>query len=286
MTTRKLSGAFGVLHHIRQNPFLVIGGLIVLVFVSFALFPSIIAHADPTELNVAGQFTPPSTEHWLGTDEVGRDLFSRIVHGTRYSLGMALGIVVTAAVFGTIVGAIAGFVGGIRDDIMMRIADVFLSLPTFVLAMAIAAVIGRGLVSLYVALSIIWWPVYARLARGMILSLRERLHVESARALGARGPYIIRRHILGFMLKEINVRITIDIGFALVAVASLSFIGLGASRPTPEWGLLLADARQYITGSWWYPVFPGIAITVATVGFSMVGDGLTKVIGEPEEEHQ
>ncbi|MBJ7601263.1 MAG: ABC transporter permease [Candidatus Nephthysia bennettiae] len=264
---------------LRRNLFLPVGAAIVLTFVLCALFPSVIAPRDPTRLDVVNQFTPPGPGHLLGTDEVGRDLFTRIVHGTRYSLGIAFAVVLIGASIGSLYGMLAGFVGGWVAEILMRIVDVFFSLPAFILAMAIAAAMGPGVVSLMVALVVIWWPGYARMVRGMVLSIKERLHVEGARALGARPAYIMRRHIFPFMLKELNVRVTQDMGYALVAVASLSFIGLGVRPPTPEWGLLLAGARQYITGSWWYPLFPGLAITIATLGFSLLGDALSELLG-------
>jgi len=218
----------------------------------------------------------------MGTDEVGRDIWTRVVHGTRYSVGMALGIVFIGAAFGTLYGAVAGFLGGTTDEISMRIVDVFLSLPGFILAMAIAASVGRGIVPLIVALAIVWWPSYARLARGMVLSLKERPYVEGARALGATSPYIIRRHIVPLMFDQLNVRITQDIGYALVAVAGLSFIGLGAQPPAPEWGLLLSSARAYITSSWWYAIFPGLAIAFATVGLALLGDALSDLFLKAE----
>jgi len=223
---------------------------------------------------VAAQFAPPSAEHLLGTDEVGRDLWTRIVYATRYSLGTALAIVLIGAAIGTLYGAIAGYVGATADEVMMRIVDVFLSLPGFILAMAVAASIGRGLGPLILALVIVWWPSYARFVRGMVLGLKERPHVEGARALGARAPYILRQHIVPLMTDQLNVRVTQDLGYALVAVASLSFIGLGVQPPTPEWGVLLGGARAYVSSSWWYPVFPGLAIALATVAFALVGDGL------------
>jgi peptide/nickel transport system permease protein len=256
-----------------------VGGGIVLVVAIFALLPGLVAPGDPNKLNVAAKFVPPGPVHWLGTDEVGRDLWARIVHGTRYSIGMAVAIVAIGSLFGVIYGSVAGFVGGKVDEVMMRLVDVFLSLPGFILAMAIAASIGRGIVPLVFALVIVWWPGYARMVRGMVLGLRERPHVEGARALGGSGPYIVRRHILPLIVEQLNVRVTQDLGYALVAVASLSFIGLGVQPPTPEWGVLLGGARSYISSSWWYPVFPGVVIALATVGFSLLGDGVSEMIG-------
>jgi peptide/nickel transport system permease protein len=239
-----------------------------------ALFPTLFTNQPTTGLFMSEALQKPSMNHWFGTDEAGRDVFTRVIHGVRYSLGMALAIVLIAAIFGTLYGSVAGFLGGRLDEIMMRIVDIFLAFPTFILAMAVAAAVGRSMQSVVIALSIIWWPGYARLIRGMVLSLRENVWVESARSIGASTPRVIVRHVLPFTSTELNVRITVDIGYALVAVTSLSFIGLGAQRPTPEWGLLIADGRQYVTSAWWYPIFPGIAIYVSTLIFSMLGDAL------------
>jgi peptide/nickel transport system permease protein len=224
-------------------------------------------------------FKSPAWSHPFGTDEAGRDIFTRVVHGTRYSLGMSLAIVLIAAAVGTLYGAVAGFAGRWVDEAMMRVVDIFLAFPAFVLAMAIAAAAGRGMRSVVVALAIIWWPGYARMIRGMVLSLKQNVWVDAARALGAPSSRVILRHILPFTVAELNVRITVEIGYALVAVTSLSFIGLGAERPTPEWGLLIADGRRYVTGAWWYPIFPGVAIYVATTIFSLFGDALSETRG-------
>jgi peptide/nickel transport system permease protein len=210
----------------------------------------------------------------FGTDEVGRDVFSRVVHGTRYTLSMALAIVVIAAVIGTLLGLLSGYAGGWADQLVMRFTDIFFSLPAFIVAMAVAVALGRGIVSLVAALSIIWWPTYARLVRGMVLSIKERPHVRSAQALGASRARILRRHVLPFVQQPVVVRATQDIGYAVVAVASLSFIGVGAQPPTPEWGLILAGARVSVTSSWSYVVFPGLVIMLATTGFALLGDGL------------
>jgi peptide/nickel transport system permease protein len=268
---------------VRVDLFLPIGAAILAVFVAFAIAPGLIAPHSPTVLDVANQTLPPGPGHWLGTDQFGRDILSRIIYGTRTSLGMAFAVVLIGAGFGTLVGAIAGFAGGIVDDVLMRVVDIFLSLPSFILAMALAAALGRGVVSLTIALAIIWWPGYARLIRGMVMSIGERLHVESARAMGVSRTRIIRRHVLPFTYTQLNVRITQDIGYALVAVASLSFIGLGAQPPSSEWGLMLSDARTYILPAWWYPFFPGLAITLLTVGLAMMGDAFADRFGAGDD---
>jgi peptide/nickel transport system permease protein len=223
---------------------------------------------------VGRQFLPPSLDHLFGTDEVGRDIFSRVVHGARYTLSMSVAIVAIAAVIGTLLGLVAGYLGGWVDSLIMRITDVFFSLPIFVVAMSLAVVLGRGMLSLVGALSIVWWPTYARLVRGMVLAIKERPHVRSARAIGAGRLRVLRHHIVPFLTHELVVRSTQDIGYAIVAVSSLSFIGVGAQPPTPEWGLLLSGARSYITSSWAYPLFPGLVIIVATLGFALLGDAL------------
>jgi peptide/nickel transport system permease protein len=261
---------------VRRQPLLAVSGFLVCVLAVAALYPDLISNKPTAGLNMKEAFHAPSWTHPFGTDEAGRDIFTRVVHGTRYSLGMALSIVLISAVVGTMYGAVSGFAGGWVDEVMMRVVDIFLAFPAFVLAMAIAAAAGRGIRSVVIALSIIWWPGYARMIRGMVLGLKENVWVDAARALGAPSSRIILRHVLPFTVAELNVRITVEIGYALVAVTSLSFIGLGAERPTPEWGLLIADGRRYVTGAWWYPIFPGVAIYAATTVFSLFGDALSE----------
>ena len=257
-----------------RRPLLIVSLALVLLLALAAAFPTLFSDQPTTGLFMQDALQAPSWAHPFGTDEAGRDIYTRVIHGVRISLGMALGIVLIGAVVGTIYGAIAGFAGRQVDEVLMRIVDVFLAFPTFVLAMAIAAAAGSGIRSVVIALSIIWWPSYARLIRGMVLGLKENVWVESAQAVGASRSRIIFQHILPFTTAELNVKITVEIGYALVAVTSLSFIGLGAQRPMPEWGLLIADGRQYVTSAWWYPIFPGVAIFASTMIFSFLGDAL------------
>lgn len=248
--------------------------LIVAVLAAFALAPGLIAPHDPIALAMSDRLKPPGLTHLFGTDEGGRDVFSRIVYGTRYSLGVAVVIVFASAVFGVVYGAVSGMARGQVDNLLMRIVDLFFGFPALVLALAVAASIGRGLDSVALSLSLIWWPGYARLVRGEVLRLRERPHVEAARALGVSGSTILRRHIIPFVAQEVNVRVTTDIGYALVAVTALSFLGLGANSPTPEWGLLIRDSRPYFGSAWWYLVFPGTMIMLTATAFSLIGDAL------------
>ncbi|RUU61517.1 ABC transporter permease [Mesorhizobium sp. M2C.T.Ca.TU.002.02.1.1] len=248
--------------------------LVLVILAAFTLLPGLIAPRDPIALAMADRLKPPSLTHIFGTDEGGRDVFSRIVYGTRYSLGVAIAIVFASALFGVIYGAVSGMARQGIDNLMMRIVDLFFGFPALVLALAVAASIGRGLDSVALSLAIIWWPGYARLVRGEVLRLRERPHVEAARALGVSEMTILRRHIIPFVVQEVNVRVTTDIGYALVAVTALSFLGLGANSPTPEWGLLIRDSRPYFGSAWWYLVFPGTMIMLTATAFSLIGDAL------------
>lgn len=258
-----------------RQVFVIVGGLIVAVFVIAAIAPGLLARSNPDSLYIGPPLVGPNGAHWLGTDELGRDFFSRMVYGTRSSLLMSVAIVAIGAALGTIVGVSAGLFGGWVDELLMRIVDLFLSLPGFVLALALAAALGRGERSVVIALSVVWWPGYARLFRGMVLGMKHRLHVESARALGASRFRIARKHMLPFMWGQLNARVTQDLGYALVSVAGLSFVGLGAQPPTPEWGSLLQSGLQYVATAWWLTLFPGLAITLWTVGIAMLGDGLS-----------
>ena len=248
--------------------------LVVAMLAAFALFPTAIAPSDPIILDIAHRLQPPGPAHLLGTDEAGRDILSRVIHGTRYSLGVSVAIVLAAALFGIAYGAVSGMAGRRVDEVMMRVVDLFFGFPALVLALAVAAAIGHGLDSVALSLGAIWWPGYARLVRGEVLRLRERPHVEAARALGVAGPTLLARHILPFVLQAVNVRVTTDIGYALVAVTALSFLGLGADSPTPEWGLLIRDSRPYFGSAWWYLVFPGTMIMLTAAAFSIIGDWL------------
>jgi peptide/nickel transport system permease protein len=261
----------------RRPSFLTLfAAAVILLLLAFTIAPGLIAASDPIKLDVPNRLLPPSLAHPFGTDEGGRDIFSRVVFGTRNSLGIAVTVVLGSAMFGILVGAVAGLAGGALDELLMRIVDLFLAFPAFVLALALAASLGRGLGSIALALAIIWWPGYARLVRGEILALREQQHVETARALGVRGFRLVWRHMLPFMTRSVNVRITTDIGYALVAVTALSFLGLGAQSPTPEWGLLIRDSRSYFGSAWWYLLAPGFMVMLTTVAFSLIGDAVAE----------
>jgi peptide/nickel transport system permease protein len=258
-----------------ERTLLIFGVIVIAVFVIAAVDPRLLAPQSPDALYVGPPLGAPTAQHWLGTDELGRDFYARVVYGARPSLTMSVLIVAIGGAFGMAVGLIAGFVGGWLDGVLMRFVDLFLALPGFVLALALAAVLGRGERSVVIALSIVWWPSYARLVRGMVLELKHRLHVEAARALGASGPHVIVKDILPFMWTQINARVSQDLGYALVNVAGLGFLGLGAQPPASEWGSLLESGLQYIATGWWLTLFPGIAITLWTVAVSMVGDGIS-----------
>ena len=258
----------------RLRPMVVAACCFLLALLVFALIPGVIAPYDPIKLDILHRLQPPSLAHPFGTDEAGRDILSRLIHGTRYSVGLAVFVVFSAAVFGVVYGAISGIARRGVDEVMMRIVDVFFGFPVLVLALAVAAALGRGLSSVALALTVIWWPGFARLVRGEVQRIRELPHIEAARSLGVSTPTLVRRHIIPFLVQEVNVRLTTDIGYALVAITALSFLGLGAQSPTPEWGLLIRDSRSYFGSAWWYLVFPGVMLMLTTAAFSILGDAL------------
>lgn len=234
--------------------------------------PGIFSARNPTALDVSARLAGPSGSHPLGTDELGRDILARVAYGARNSMGVSLLIVAIAVAIGLVWGTIAGWIGGWLDSLMMRIVDMFLAFPAFVLAMALAAALKPSLGSVAVALAAVWWPAYARLVRGAVLSLRNSGHVVAAKALGLPTGRIIWRHVLRFIWRDINVRATADVGYALMAVTALSFLGLGAQSPTPEWGLLIRSSAAYFYTAWWYMAFPGLAVTLTAASLSILGD--------------
>lgn len=240
------------------------------------LAPGLLARHDPYALDVPARLLGPSWEHLFGTDEGGRDIFARVVHGARASIGSALLVVGAAALFGTLWGALAGWFGGLADRLLMRIVDVFLAFPYLVLAMAVAASIGRDLRSAIVALALVWWPSYARMIRGQVLALKNQQHVRAARTLGASGWQQLRWHVVPHTFAQLNARVSIDIGYALVALTGLSFLGLGAQNPSPEWGLMISNAKTYVLNAWWYAVLPGVVIVATVIFFVSLGDELAE----------
>lgn len=257
-----------------QQPLAIMGGVVLLLFVVISALPGLFATHSPFDVAVDEAMQPPSRRHWFGTDELGRDVYSRVIHGTRLSLGSGIGVVLTALVIGTALGLIAGYRGGRVDLVSMRIADVFIAFPNIIVAMAIVAFVGRNLQNAMFALAVSWWPQFARLARGQTIALLHQPYVEAARAVGASDRHILVRHILPNIFAPILVKGTLDVGFAILLTASLSFLGLGAQPPSPELGAMVTVGREYILTAWWYATLPGFVIFALVLSFNVVGDGV------------
>ena len=222
---------------------------------------------------VGRRLQPPSVDHWFGTDALGRDVLSRTLHGARFSLLMSCAVIVFSVLIGSALGAIAGYVGGFVDGVLMRLVDITLSFPPILLAMAVTASLGPGLENAAIAMIIVWWPIYARLMRGQVLSVKSREHVEAAIASGASHSRTLIKHILPLSWSPILVNATMDFGQVVLLTASLSFIGLGASPPTPEWGSMISEGAIHFY-QWWICAGPGFAILTVVLGFNFLGDGL------------
>lgn len=262
----------------RRSPELLAGLLLLLPFLLFALLPGVFATHDPIKTSIRELYVPPNADHFFGTDELGRDVYSRVVYGARISLVSAALIIGIACLIGVVLGTIAGYWGGWSDRMIMTLTDLVLAFPPLILALAVSAALGSGLRSAIIATAAVWWPVYARLLRGLTLQLAEMEFVTAARAMGASSPLIIIRHILPNAVYAIIVRVSLDLGLAILLLASLSFIGLGASAPTPEWGAMVAWGRLPFLTEWWIGGFPALAITLAVVGITMLGDGLNHAL--------
>jgi len=266
---------FGLtLYVLRKSTLAIVGALLVSLFLFLAVFGPRIAPYDPYAVKLQERFIPPSKGHWFGTDKMGRDVLTRMLHGAGYSIRAGLLVLVIAVPVGIILGGIAGLFGGWRDEMIMRITDVFLAFPSLILAMSFSAALGPSLFNAMIALSIVWWPMYTRLIRGQALSVRETSYVEAARSRGAGNWYLVRRHILPNCLSPILVTFTLDMGWIITATAALSFLGFGAQPPTPEWGRMVSDGRIYLMQAWWVSVFPGLAIASTVLGFNLLGDGI------------
>jgi peptide/nickel transport system permease protein len=258
----------------RRAPGALTGAVIVAAVVLVAVFAPLLAPSDPLAQNLAQQAQAPSSAHWFGTDKLGRDLFARVVYGARISIRIGFVAVGLAITSGTVIGLIAGYVGGQVDTLLMGAMDIMLAFPSIILAIGITTILGPSITNLMIAVGIVYIPQYARLARSSVLNLRDTEFVEAARAIGAMAPAILARHILPNILTPLLVQATLGVATAELEAAGLSYLGLGARPPMPEWGAMLNDARDYWLSAPWALIFPGLAITTLVLGFNLLGDGL------------
>jgi peptide/nickel transport system permease protein len=264
----------GTRRFLSQSWLNVIGlGLVLLVTLTAICGPLVAPH-PPNKQNLATRLQAPSPEHVFGTDNFGRDVFSRVIVGARISLWVAFVVLSISVVVGFVVGAVAGLAGGIVDEVLMRITDLFLAFPALVFAAAIAATLGRDLTNTMIALSTVYWPWYARLVRAQVLVIARHDYVLAAEALGVPRSQVVWRHLLPNVLPLILVQLSLDAGYAILSTSSLSFLGLGAQPPSPEWGAMITAAREFVREAWWYMAFPGLALSLTVLGFNLLGDGL------------
>jgi peptide/nickel transport system permease protein len=266
------------LRRLLREPTTIFGLILLLIFLILALLAPVISPYDPLTPNVQASLTPPSAAYPLGTDKLGRDLLSRLLYGAQISLRSGILVVLGAGAFGTLVGLLAGYRGGWADEVLMRVTDIFFAFPFLILAMAIAAALGPSLRNALIAVAVVSWPVYARLVRGQVLILREREFIQAAHAIGSPGVRILLRHLLPNVLAPLLVQASFDMGTTILSVAGLSFIGFGAQPPTPEWGTMISEGRNYITTQWWLTGMPAAAILLLVAAFNLLGDGLRDLL--------
>lgn len=260
------------------NPLAVFGLVVILVMIMAAIFAPLIATHEPNVQDLNRALQPPSGSNWLGTDELGRDIYSRIVYGSRISIYIVILVSVIVAPVGLVIGMAAGYFGGWIDRVLMRITDIFLSFPSLILALAFAAALGPGIENAVIAISLTAWPSIARLARAETLTMRASDFIAAAQVSGASAFRILRRHILPICVPSVIVRITLNMAGVLLTAAGLGFLGLGAQPPTPEWGAMTSAGRRFMIDSWWVVTMPGLAILVVALAFNLFGDGLRDVL--------
>jgi len=266
---------------LAANPLLTVGGALVLLIVFVAIVAPLIV-PFPGDAGTATHpfevLKAPSAAHWFGTDNVGRDIFSRVLFGARVSPVIAIIVLVIACLVGIPLGVAAGFLGGRVDELIMRVTDVFLAFPPLLLALALAAVLPASLTSVTIAIAAVWWPWYVRLIRGQAASVAGRPYVEACRALGVSRMRIIFRHILPNSITPVLVQVSLDVGGVILTASALSFLGLGAQDPVPDWGLMVSSGQSYFTPDWWMVTFPGLAILLTAFAFNLLGDGLRDLL--------
>ena len=273
---------FGWLRFLR-NPLAVAGLAVVVTLLLVAMLAPILATQDPLSQDLAQRLKPPGAQHWFGTDQVGRDIYSRVLYGSRPTLGIVFLVVLIVGPIGLFVGAIAGYAGGKVDAVLMRITDIFLAFPGLVLALAFVAALGPGLFNAVIAISLTHWPGLARLARAETLVVRSSDYIAASRIQGASALRIVLRHVVPMCLPTVIVRTTLGMAGVILTAAGLGFLGLGAQPPSPEWGAMLASGRRFLMDYWWMTTFPGLAIVIVSLAFNLLGDGLRDVL-DPRSE--
>lgn len=267
----------------RRNRLAMAGLIGVVALVLASICAPILATYNPGSQHLASRLAAPSRSHWLGTDELGRDLYSRLLYGGRATLGIVLTVVVIVAPTGLLVGTVAGYAGGILDRILMRVTDIFLAFPALILALAFVSALRPGLTSAVIAIALTSWPPFARLARAETLAVSRADFIMAQRLIGASATRIVLRHLMPLCVPSIVVRVALAMSGIILTAAGLGFLGMGAQPPLPEWGAMIATARGFIVGQWWVPTIPGVAIIVASLAFNLLADGLRDVL-DPKQE--
>ena len=280
---RKVAATARALYFARRNVLFVVGAAVFLAIVLAAVFAPLIAPYDPTAINFVDKLNAPGVQHLMGTNELGQDIFSQVLYGARTSLMVGVVVISLAIAIGVPIGLVAGYFGGHLDSALMRVSDVFLAFPPLLLPIAITAALGSGLFNAMVALAVSWFPWYSRIVRGAVMRVNSELYISAARAMGVGNVRIILRHALPNSLTPIIVQGSMDFGYAILAAASLSFIGIGAQPPTPEWGLMTALSRTRFIDNWWTVGFPGLAIFITVLAVNLVGDGVRDTL---DPKHQ
>ena len=268
----------------RRNPIAMAGLLIILSLVLMAIFAPWITTTDGLDPQLDNRLQPAGASHWFGTDGLGRDIFDRIVWGSRITLYIVGLVGVIVVPVGLLVGTVAGYVGGMVDNVLMRITDIFLAFPRLILALALVAALGPGLENAVLAIALTTWSPYARIARAEALTIRNSEFIMAARVQGASTTGILYRHVAPLCISSVIVRLTLDMAGIILTAAGLGFLGLGAQPPTPEWGAMISTGRQYLLDQWWIATVPGIAIFVVSLGFNLLGDGLRDVLDPKSAE--
>lgn len=262
----------------RQNPLMIVGTVIIVFLVLVAFAAPMLATHDPYHQILPDRLLAPSADHWFGTDSLGRDIYSRVVYGSRVTLSIALLVAAISMPLGLVIGVLSGYVGGALDEILMRSSDIFLAFPKLILAIAFAAALGPGVENAIVAIAIANWPSYARLARAETLAVKNNDYIQVMRVLGASNLRIMVGYVTPMCLSSIIVRMSLDMGAIILTAAGLGFLGLGAQPPTPEWGLMVADGRDFLVDQWWVSTLPGGAILLVVMGFNLLGDGIRDLL--------